>query len=133
MVYSLLDPGIQCDKCSSISEPICRARALELRSLKASSARLPPSPPRPPGPLATASGDALEKEKPKEAKQLQIVWLYLRFCISKGKGKIIDIKFEVAIYKVELLDGFHKGKKFYLIGEELKKNFKQENNQNENV
>ena len=47
--------------------------------------------------------------------------------------KIIDFKFEGAIYKVELLDGFHKGKKFYLIGEELKKNFKQENNQNENV
>ena len=47
--------------------------------------------------------------------------------------KIIDFKFEGAIYKVELLDGFHKGKKFYLIGEELKKNFKQENNQNETV
>jgi hypothetical protein len=47
--------------------------------------------------------------------------------------KIIDFKFEGAIYKVELLDGFHKGKKFYLIGEELKKNFKQENKQNENV
>ena len=47
--------------------------------------------------------------------------------------KIIDFKFEGAIYKVELLDGFHKGKKFYLIGEELKKNFKQENNQNVNV
>ena len=47
--------------------------------------------------------------------------------------KIIDFKFEGAIYKVELLDGFHKGKKFYLIGEELKKNFKQENNQDENV
>ena len=47
--------------------------------------------------------------------------------------KIIDFKFEGAIYKVELLDGFHKGKKFYLIGEELKKIFKQENNQNENV
>ena len=47
--------------------------------------------------------------------------------------KIIDFKFEGAIYKVELLDGFHKGKKYYLIGEELKKNFKQENKQNENV
>ena len=47
--------------------------------------------------------------------------------------KIIDFKFEGAIYKVELLDGFHKGKKFYIIGEELKKNFKQENKQNENV
>ena len=47
--------------------------------------------------------------------------------------KIIDFKFEGAIYKVELLDGFHKGKKFYLIGEELKKNFKQENKLNENV
>ena len=47
--------------------------------------------------------------------------------------KIIDFKFEGAIYKVELLDGFHKGKKFYLIGEELKKNFKQEKKLNENV
>ena len=47
--------------------------------------------------------------------------------------KIIDFKFEGAIYKVELLDGFHKGKKFYLIAEELKKNFKQENKLNENV
>ena len=47
--------------------------------------------------------------------------------------KIIDFKFEGAIYKVELLDGFHKGKEYYLIGEELKKNFKQENKQNENV
>ena len=47
--------------------------------------------------------------------------------------KIIDFSFEGAIYKVELLDGFHKGKKYYLIGEELKKNFKQENKQNENV
>ena len=47
--------------------------------------------------------------------------------------KIIDFKFEGAIYKVELLDGFHKGKKYYLIGEELKKNFKKENKQNENV
>ena len=47
--------------------------------------------------------------------------------------KIIDFKFEGAIYKVELLDGFHKGKKYYLIGEELKKNFKQENKQNENI
>ena len=47
--------------------------------------------------------------------------------------KINDLKFEGAIYKVELLDGFHKGKKFYLISEELKKNFKQENKLNENV
>ena len=47
--------------------------------------------------------------------------------------KIIDFKFEGAIYKVELLDGFHKGKIFYLIGEELKKNFKEESKQNENV
>ena len=47
--------------------------------------------------------------------------------------KILDFKFEGAIYKVELLDGFYKGKKYYLIGEELKKNFEQENNQNENV
>ena len=47
--------------------------------------------------------------------------------------KIIDFKFEGAIYKVELLDGFHKGKKYYLIGEELKKNFKEENKKNENI
>ena len=47
--------------------------------------------------------------------------------------KILDFKFEGAIYKVELLDGFHKGKKYYLIGEELKKNFAQEKSQDENV
>ncbi len=47
--------------------------------------------------------------------------------------KIIDFKFKGVIYKVELLDGFHKGKKYYLIGEELKKNFKQEDSRNENV
>ena len=52
---------------------------------------------------------------------------------KKDAVKIIDFKFEGAIYKVELLDGFHKGKKFYLIAEELKKNFKQENKLNENV
>ena len=47
--------------------------------------------------------------------------------------KIIDFKFNRTIYKVELLDGFHKGKIFYLIGEELKKNFKEENKKNENI
>ena len=52
---------------------------------------------------------------------------------KKDAVKILDFKFEGAIYKVELLDGFHKGKKYYLIGEELKKNFEQENNQDENV
>ena len=52
---------------------------------------------------------------------------------KKDAVKILDFKFEGAIYKVELLDGFHKGKKYYLIGEELKKNFEEENNQNENV
>ena len=51
----------------------------------------------------------------------------------KDAIKILDYKFEGAIYKVELLDGFHKGKKYYLIGEELKKNFEEENNQDENV
>ena len=52
---------------------------------------------------------------------------------KKDAIKILDYTFEGAIYKVELLDGFHKGKKYYLIGEELKKNFEQENNQDENV
>ena len=52
---------------------------------------------------------------------------------KKDAVKILDYKFEGAIYKVELLDGFHKGKKYYLIGEELEMNFKQENNQDENV
>ena len=52
---------------------------------------------------------------------------------KKDAVKILDFKFEGAIYKVELLDGFHKGKKYYLIGEELKKNFEEENNQDENV
>ena len=52
---------------------------------------------------------------------------------KKDAVKILDFKFEGAIYKVELLDGFHKGKEYYLIGEELKKNFEMENSQNENV
>ena len=52
---------------------------------------------------------------------------------KKDAVKILEFKFEGAIYKVELLDGFHKGKKYYLIGEELKKNFEKENSQDENV
>jgi|TARA_B110000495_G_scaffold145143_1_gene128065 YHS domain-containing protein len=40
-------------------------------------------------------------------------------------------KFNEAIYEVQLLDGFHAGKTYYLIAEELKKNFIQEKDNEE--
>ena len=40
--------------------------------------------------------------------------------------KIITPKFNDSIYEVKLLDGFYKGKTYYLIADELEKNFKQE-------
>lgn len=42
------------------------------------------------------------------------------------KIKIQKSQFNNSIYAVELLSGFHKGKTYYLIAEELKKNFIQE-------
>jgi len=47
--------------------------------------------------------------------------------------EILAAKFNDSIYEVKLLDGFYKGKTYYLIAEELKKNFKQETKDNENI
>jgi len=47
--------------------------------------------------------------------------------------EILATKFNDSIYEVKLLDGFYKGKTYYLIAEELKKNFKQETKDNESV
>ena len=47
--------------------------------------------------------------------------------------EILAAKFNDSIYEVKLLDGFYKGKTYYLIAEELKKNFKQETKDNESV
>jgi len=40
--------------------------------------------------------------------------------------EIVAVKFNNSIYEVKLLDGFYKGKTYYLIADELEKNFKQE-------
>jgi hypothetical protein len=47
--------------------------------------------------------------------------------------KIIASKFNDSIYEVKLLDGFHKGKTYYLIADELETNFKQEIKDNDSV
>ena len=47
--------------------------------------------------------------------------------------KIITPKFNNSIYEVKLLDGFYKGKTYYLIAEELEKNFKQEIEDNDSI
>ena len=47
--------------------------------------------------------------------------------------KIIASKFNNSIYEVKLLDGFHKGKTYYLIADELETNFKQEIKDNDSV
>ena len=47
--------------------------------------------------------------------------------------EILATKFNDSIYEVKLLDGFYKGKTYYLIAEELKKNFKQETKDNESI
>ena len=47
--------------------------------------------------------------------------------------QIVASKFKDSIYEVKLLDGFYKGKTYYLIADELEKNFKQEIKDNENV
>jgi len=47
--------------------------------------------------------------------------------------EIIMPKFNNSIYKVKLLDGFYKGKTYYLIAEELEKNFKQEIEDNDSI
>ena len=42
-------------------------------------------------------------------------------------------KLNNSIYEVELLNGFYKGKTYYLIADELEKNFKQEIKEDESV
>ena len=47
--------------------------------------------------------------------------------------EILASKFNGSIYEVKLLDGFYKGKSYYLIADELEKNFKQETKDNDSV
>ena len=47
--------------------------------------------------------------------------------------KIVASKFNDSIYEVKLLDGFYKGKTYYLIADELEKNFKQEIKDNDSI
>ena len=49
------------------------------------------------------------------------------------KIKMIESKFNGAIFQVKLLDGFYKNKTYYLIAEELQQNFKREIENDENV
>ena len=47
--------------------------------------------------------------------------------------EIVASRFNNSIYEVKLLDGFHKGKTYYLIADELEKNFKQEIKDNDGI
>ncbi|MDC1110643.1 hypothetical protein OAT24_04150 [Gammaproteobacteria bacterium] len=47
--------------------------------------------------------------------------------------EIVASKYSNSIYEVKLLDGFYKGKTYYLIAGELEKNFKQEIKDNDNI
>ena len=47
--------------------------------------------------------------------------------------QIVNSKRNHSIYEVKLLNGFNKGRTYYLIAEELEKNFKQESKENENI
>ena len=47
--------------------------------------------------------------------------------------EIVASKFNDSIYEVKLLDGFYKGKTYYLIADELEKNFKQEIEDNDSI
>tara|TARA_Y200000002_G_scaffold68125_1_gene52997 strand:+ start:380 stop:805 length:426 start_codon:yes stop_codon:yes gene_type:complete len=47
--------------------------------------------------------------------------------------QIVNSKRNDSIYEVKLLNGFNKGRTYYLIAEELEKNFKQESKENENI
>ena len=49
---------------------------------------------------------------------------------KKDKIEIVESRLSGVILQVKLLDGFYKGKTYYLISEELKKNFKKEMNEN---
>jgi|TARA_B100000959_G_scaffold207519_1_gene217741 hypothetical protein len=54
--------------------------------------------------------------------------------LKKNDGiQIVESKMNNSIYEVKLLNGFHKGKTYYLIADELEKNFKQEIQGDENV
>ena len=54
--------------------------------------------------------------------------------LKKNDGiQIVESKMNNSIYEVKLLNGFHKGKTYYLIADELEKNFKQETNEDESV
>ena len=47
--------------------------------------------------------------------------------------QIVNSKRNDSVYEVKLLNGFNKGRTYYLIAEELEKNFKQESKENENI
>ena len=47
--------------------------------------------------------------------------------------EIVASKFNDSIFEVKLLDGFYKGKTYYLIADELEKNFKQEIEDNDSI
>jgi hypothetical protein len=47
--------------------------------------------------------------------------------------EIVASRFNNSIYEVKLLDGFYKGKTYYLIADELEKNFKQEIKDNDGI
>jgi len=47
--------------------------------------------------------------------------------------EILASKFNGSIYEVKLLNGFYKGKTYYLIADELEKNFKQEAKDNDSI
>ena len=49
------------------------------------------------------------------------------------KIQVISSNFNKSIYEIKLLEGFYKGKTFYLIAEELEKNFVQEKEDDKNV
>ena len=54
--------------------------------------------------------------------------------LKKNDGiQIVNSKRSDSIYEVKLLNGFNKGRTYYLIAEELEKNFKQESKENENI
>ena len=54
--------------------------------------------------------------------------------LKKNDGiQIVESKMNNSIYEVKLLNGFHKGKTYYLIADELEKNFKQEIQGDENA
>ena len=47
--------------------------------------------------------------------------------------EIVASRLNNSIYEVKLLDGFYKGKTYYLIADELEKNFKQEIKDNDGI